>query len=440
MFRFVSLRSGLHLALDLVYELVYNIIAKELFLMKNYEHILLKAIEENHFFTNEDLRMNRKYNILFESHELKEYLLFKDNYSCEKKVELPLVPFNSLKMYYFKTNELNTFLDEYLEFINNDLIEKESTIISDNYEDIIVSRMASELDGTLRIEGVNTTRRQMMDIYNNIKKTLDSNDIIIRNMIKGFEFIAKKPEFNKENLITLYNILSNDCLTEETKLDGKYYRLDRVYVGDHEGCPAEKIDGCMDSLYKYVNAEIHKRNFYLPFIAHYYMIYIHPYYDYNGRTARMVSLWVSLLSNMHDLLPTFISEAINDDKNNYYKAIDNSRFSHNDLTYFISYLLNLSNKYYLVYKNINVIKAELAFVGESLSPTESYYLKRIMINSKKGWFNYRGFIDFCKIDITKQGALKILNKLLNYELLVSRNNSKNEKIFMINEEKILYKF
>ena len=63
-----------------------------------------------------------------------------------------------------------------------------------------------------------------------------------------------------------------------------------------------------------------------------------------------------------------------------------------------------------------------------------------MINSKKSWFNYRGFIDFCKIDITKQGALKILNKLLNYELLVSRNNSKNEKIFMINEEKIFYKF
>ena len=168
------------------------------------------------------------------------------------------------------------------------------------------------------------------------------------------------------------------------------------------------------------------------------MLYIHPYYDYNGRTAHMVSLWISLLSDMKELLPTFISEAINDDKINYYKAIDNTRFSHNDLTYFILYLLNLSNKYYLVYKNLNAIKEELAFIGESLSPTESYYLKKIMINSKKGWFNYRGFIDFCKIDITKQGALKILNKLLKYELLVSRNNSKNEKIFMINDEKILY--
>ena len=196
----------------------------------------------------------------------------------------------------------------------------------------------------------------------------------------------------------------------------------------------------MDSLYKYVNEEINNRNFYLPFIAHYYMIYIHPYYDYNGRTARMVSLWVSLLADMSELLPTFISEAINDDKNNYYKAIDNTRFSHNDLTYFISYLLNLSNKYYLVYKNLNVIKERLAHIGESLSPTESYYVKRIMINSKKGWFNFRGFIDFCKLDITKQGALKILNKLMKFEILISRTNSKNEKIFLINDDIILYKF
>ena len=137
--------------------------------MKNYENILLKALEENHYFTNEDLRMNKRNNILFESHELKEYLCFKDDFYHETKVELPLISFNSTKMYYFKSNELNTSLQEYLEFINNDLIEKESTIISDNYEDIIVSRMASELDGTLRIEGVNTTRRQMMDIYNGLK-------------------------------------------------------------------------------------------------------------------------------------------------------------------------------------------------------------------------------------------------------------------------------
>lgn len=408
--------------------------------MEKYEHILLKALNEAHFFTNEDLRMNRKYNILLGSQELKEFLLFKDNFSHELKVELPLKSFNSFNMYYYNSNELSIALNEYLEFLNCDLSERETTIISDNYEDVIISRLASELDGTLRIEGIKTTRRQFMDIYHNRIEKLDSNDIIIRNMIKGYEFISKKPEFNKENLIKLYHILSEDSLTEETKLDGKYYRLDKVYIADHEGCPANMIDECMDSFFAYVNSEIGKRNFYLPFIGHYYMVYIHPYYDFNGRTARMVSLWISLLSDIHELLPTFISEAINDDKNNYYKAIDNSRFSHNDLTYFMIYLFQLSNKYYLVYKNLNAIKELLGKFGESLTPTESYYVKRIIINSKKSWFNYRGFIDFCKIDISKQGALKILNKLLSYGILISKTNSKNEKIFMVNDHMIMYQF
>ena len=99
--------------------------------MKNYENILIKALEEKHYFTNEDLRINKRNNILFESHELKEYLCFKDDFYHETKVELPLISFNSTKMYYLKYNELNTSLQEYLEFINNDLIEKESTIISE---------------------------------------------------------------------------------------------------------------------------------------------------------------------------------------------------------------------------------------------------------------------------------------------------------------------
>ena len=407
--------------------------------MEKYEYLLLKAISGPHFFTNEDLRMNKKINILLNSQELREFLAFKDNFKHELKTELPLLTFNSSKMYYFNSKELVNLFQEYLEFLNNDLVERESTIISENYEDIIISRLTSELDGTLRIEGVNTTRRQMIDIYNGLKKELDSEDIIIRNMIKGIEYISNKPAFNKENLLKLYNILNQDSLTEETKLDGEFYRLDKVYVGDHEGCPADKIDESMNDFFAFVNNEINKRNFYLPFIAHFYVLYIHPYYDFNGRTARMVSLWISLLSDIHMLLPTYISEAINDDKNNYYKAIDNSRFSNNDITYFLTYLIDLSNKYYLVYKNLNAIKEDLAIIGESLSPTESYYLKRIMINSKKGWFNYRGFIDFCKLDITKQGALKALNKLLDYGLLVSRINSKNEKIFMINDKKVLYK-
>ena len=191
----------------------------------------------------------------------------------------------------------------------------------------------------------------------------------------------------------------------------------------------------MDSLFNYVKDEAN--NLYLPFIVHYYILYIHPYYDFNGRMARLVSIWISLLSK--NKLPKYISEAINEDKNNYYKAIDNTRNSKNDLTYFITYLLRLSNNYYLVYKNLNQIKDDLALFGVSITSTESYYLKRIIINSKKGWFNYKGFINFSNINITKQGALKILNNFLGLNILKARINNRNEKIFILNEEIIKFK-
>ena len=79
-------------------------------------------------------------------------------------------------------------------------------------------------------------------------------------------------------------------------------------------------------------------------------------------------------------------------------------------------------------------------MGESLNDSEIYYLKRIMIMNKMGWFNYKGFIKFCGLDITKQGALKILNKLLGYNLLIYKINSKNEKVFKLNDKMIEFKY
>jgi Fic family protein len=196
----------------------------------------------------------------------------------------------------------------------------------------------------------------------------------------------------------------------------------------------------MDSLFKYINDNLYTKDSYikllLPFIAHYYLIYIHPYFDYNGRTARMVQLWIFMLTNNMDSL--YLSEAINDNKSNYYKAIENTRNSRNDLTYFITYLINLINVYKVVDKNINEIKNEIESNGESISLNELHYLKRIIINKNIKWFNYKKFNEFEGLDITKQGSLKILNKFENRGFLKSKTNSKNEKVFILNDTIIKY--
>lgn len=410
-------------------------------MVPKYEDILDFAVSGNHYYTNEDLRMNKNYGIMFNNSELNEYLRFKEDYSSDYKCELPLKSFNTKKIFYFKSFELTNSILDYNHFFINDIQIKNSTIVSENYNEMILSRIASELEGSLKIEGVNTTRKKILEIMDN-KKIEDSNEqIIFNNMLEGYKFISTKPDFNKDNLLKLYQLLSYKSLKKEDEVKG-YYRDEMVEVGGHDGCDIDIIDECMNSLFEFINNSLNDNklqfNILLPFIAHYYIIYIHPYMDFNGRTARMVSLWISILMGKEDVFPTYISEAINDDKTNYYKAINHTRNSHNDLTYFLTYLIQIANQYYLVYKNVTAIRENLALIGESITTTEAHYLKKIIVNKKKGWFNYKGFIEFCNLDITKQGALKILNHFLNLNLLISKLNSKREKIFMVNENMIQY--
>ena len=396
----------------------------------DYKEILLKSLSSEKYYTNTDLRMNRNYNIMLSSKELDEFIRFKELYDSNEKIETSLVSWNSDKIFLYKSKELVSKINEYFEFFKND-----NTIDSET----LLSIICSELEGTLQIEGVNTTRKQIEEVIRK-NNPQNQNDKIIINMLNGFNYIRETNEFNKETLKELYSILSNGCLSEEDEIGSNYYRNDMVYISNYNGCPVDKINECMDSLFEYINNNIDNKDPYikllLPFIAHYYILYIHPYFDYNGRTARMVQIWIFMLTN--NMTTLYLSEAINDNKNDYYKSIENTRNSRNDLTYFITYLLDLNNLYSVVLKNIDEIKDKIENDGESISLNELHYLKRIIINKNIKWFNYKKFIDLLSLDITKQGALKILNKFEKRDFLKSKINSKNEKVFILNDSILKY--
>ena len=399
----------------------------------DYKELLFKSLSSDKYYTNMDLRMNKNININLSSIELDEYNRFKENYSCDDKIETSLLAWNSQKIFLYKSKELLSMINDYYDFFKdeNDDIDKE----------VLIGIICSELEGTLQIEGVNTTRKQIEQIIkdNNPK---DKNEKIIVNMLNGLSYVKSTKEFNKESLKELYNLLSEGCLDKEDEINNNYYRNDMVYISNYTGCPVDKIEQCMESLFVFINNNLDTKDpilkLLLPFIAHYYIIYIHPYFDYNGRTARMVQIWIFMLTN--NMTSLYLSEAINDNKNGYYKAIENTRNSKNDLTYFITYLIDLINHYSVVSKNLDEIKKEIENEGEYISVNELHYLKRIIINKNIKWFNYKKFIEFEGLDITKQGALKILNKFEKRGFLLSKINSKNEKIFILNESIIKYEF
>ena len=330
-----------------------------------------------------------------------------------------------------------------LEFASEELLRITQKDRNQNFfDEQALSLLCSELEGSLKIEGVNTTRRQIMKVIKN-EKHENKNDQIIKNMYDGFRYVLDKPEFNKDNLKHLYDLLSKNCLDDDDLIGDRYYRYDDVVVGNKEyvGCPAEKIEEAMNSLFVYVkdiiNREHTDREFkLLPHICHYYFLYIHPYFDFNGRTARMVYLWIRVLGN-HLLEPLYLSEAINDEKVLYYKAIEESRDSCNDLTYFLIFCLSLANAYQIIYKNCNTIANVFEEKAEQLSVNDLYNIKRIMINKQTNYFTSKTYENWTNREISRQATFKELSRLESLKILLSKTDGKT-KFYKLNDELITY--
>ena len=397
------------------------------------------------YFNQKELQYSTSANVLLTPYEYSQYLLFKEKKledGDEHFIDLPLKTFNSKHIYYCRSGEFSSLIHSYLHLIMDDVATNNS-FLSDRFSSSLYrSRVYSEIEGSLNVENVPTTRRRLKELIEDNAKPESKNDIIIKNMDNALKFVEGKPSFNKENLFKLYVILSKDCLDEENLLrDGDYYRCDTVEVGGYKGCPYQQISECMDSLFAFVNETLKNKSSYfdlmlLPHICHYYLLYIHPYFDYNGRTARMVSYWVYLLTDS-SYFPPIVSEAINQKKDKYYRALEETRDSHNDITYFLIFAFKTSCEYFLTYKNIELVDQHAKNVGILLTETEKNYIKKILI-TYQGAFSYNDFLVNCNIEMTKQGALKILNKFVLCGALREVPSPSKTKLFGINEKVVDY--
>ncbi len=401
-------------------------------------------VSEKYYPIN-DLRYNQKVGIMFSKNEFEQFLATKDELvdeHFEPMKSLPLKTFNSKHCFYVNGLYLLQTQNEYRRLLVSDYELNQSWLFDRNLEDMLISRLFSEVEGTLNIENIPTTHRHIVEI-NKSEKLTEQNDIIVKNMLNAMRFIVeKKPAFNKENLRTLYNILSENCLPDELKIkDGAYYRDDKVYIGAFEGADWHIVDACMDSLFAFANdpQNIKEHDDLLPYICHYYILYIHPYFDYNGRTARMVSFWLNYINKI-TFAPYFMSEAINESKHDYYRAITDTRNTNNDLTYFLRYILETSIKYSFIYKNLEEIKNMLSKTGDTLTSSEWVYVKKILVHNSEDFFNYKMFLTYINANMSRQGALKILNNLHSYDILEKTKNKKGDIIFKFNQDFITYKY
>ena len=209
--------------------------------------------------------------------------------------------------------------------------------------------MEEEIISTFTIEQVDFSRDSVRKILSGFAPA-DESENRIYGMKKGLEFISNPVNRITETSIhQLYETAIGAYLPEEDRLHpGRFYRHDSVYVVgsrvEHTGLPWQQLSERMGELVRFIHEESDSNDLLKAALIHFYVAYLHPYFDGNGRMARLMHLWYLVQQGYSSALFVPLSEYVNKSRKGYYDAYtlaeENARISGVlDVTPFLVYFI-----------------------------------------------------------------------------------------------------
>ena len=359
---------------------------------------------------------------------------YEQRFLCSQHLDIEIKQFNHNKAYpafYYYHEELVKLLEKIF-FMKENLSKLVKEVPSVMLYQFELSCIVEEVQSTSAIEGVNSTRRELKEILEE-----NSSSRHFSSIIKKYSILASKANINFntcEDIRKFYDEFAHQEIIHENpnhKLDGKVFRTeaaDIISAGKiiHRGLHPEKlILEAMD----YALCILHDEN--IPIliriaIFHYLFVYIHPFYDGNGRTARFISSFY-LARYFHYLPALRLSLNIKKQRSNYYKLIKNTDAEINcgDLTPFIYGFL------FIVYETFEDIKKILNRKLEQLemyrkkiiSPDKELY--DILLQASMFFGQGVSMNDLMKITGKSRNTIKARLNAMPKEHLVIRQNKKN---------------
>lgn len=222
-------------------------------------------------------------------------------------------------------------------------------------DDYSLTAIEDEIVSTLSIEQIDTSRESVRNVLSGFAPQNEAENRIA-GMKKGFEFIAdKNNRITAETVRYLYEIMVNPFLEDEKdRLSAnQLYRTGAVHIVNqtrnvnvHDGIAHNKLSYHMDELFAFIQTQDSMNDLHKAAAIHYYFAYLHPYFDGNGRMARMIHLWYLLQQGYSASLFLPFSSIIQKTKQDYYKAFDYTEKNvlisgRLDITPFLSYFADV---------------------------------------------------------------------------------------------------
>lgn len=261
-----------------------------------------------------------------------------------KKIILPLK--NNNRYFYINEDMLKEKEEELEEFIL-----KSGKMDTLSFAKKVL--LFNEVQSNNSVEGYYDDIEKIKKVVNEkkiYKNSQEKDKLRIINLYEGYRYILDNKDITKETLKELNSILSKGLLDDEDyKNMGEYYRKNPVYIyyssdvtkSPDMGLDASLIEDKMDELLDFMNNysfdDTKTMSYLKSQILHFYFVYIHPYYDVNGRTARTTSMWYLLNNNVYPYV--IFNRGIQINKNEYYKIIRETK-KYSDISLFLKYMMN----------------------------------------------------------------------------------------------------
>lgn len=289
-----------------------------------------KMLSDKHLFELD--RMEYKYSVS----SVKEFIgLLRQNLAQP----LPLADFSSDELFY---------LPNLAQISTNGM--KQLLSVPASNQSFGLQAMTEEIHATFQIESIRSSRNSIRHILNGYAPR-NEEESRIYGMKRGLDFIADRQNaITEENLHQLYQISSGDYLPDEDRLlpDHFYWNAPVYVIGgeeSREGLPVQQLPDAMKRLVYFANAKDGINELHKAAILHFAFAYYHPYFDGNGRTARLLHLWYLVQQGYPAALFTPFSHYIAESKSAYYKAyarVEKNALTsgYTDVTPFLSYFCN----------------------------------------------------------------------------------------------------
>ncbi len=200
-----------------------------------------------------------------------------------------------------------------------------------NQEILINTLGLQEAKDSSAIENIITTHDELYRSALNLAtfKSLEAKEVqnYIAALKRGFELVKK------DKLLTVRTILAIQEVLEQNsagfrKLPGTALKnavpRETVYTPPQD---YQEVVSLMSNLEKYIND--HEMEDYDPLIKmaiiHFQFESIHPFYDGNGRTGRIINILYLILTSLQDLPILYLSSYIIRNKPNYYRLLQTVR-------------------------------------------------------------------------------------------------------------------